>query len=66
MPEKTEDEDEAMESRREKEMRLREKRTEFESMKVKIVKWHVQRPVNFVKQTLENFIDYWDQEMLKR
>ena len=60
MLEKTADEEEALETRREKEQKLREKRSEFESLKVKIVKYHIQRPINYVKKVLEGFMDYWD------
>ena len=35
-------------------------------MRVKIVKWDVQRPINYVKKVLESFMDYWDEEMLKK
>ena len=66
MPVKTEEENEAMEERQDKEMRLREKRTEFAAMRVKIAKWDVQRPTNFLKKVLEGFIDYWDEEMLRK
>ena len=66
MPTKADEEDDGLESRLEKEQRLREKRTEFESLKVKIVAWDVQRPINYVKKVLEGFMDFWDQEMLKK
>ena len=39
---------------------------EFEAMKVKIVKWDVQRPIAFIKKAFEGFIDYWDEEMLRK
>ena len=55
-----------MKQRRDREIKLREKRIEHAAMRVKIAKQDAHRPINYFKKVLDGFNDYWDQEILMK